>query len=62
MEDMKSFECCSFCLEIAMDAAYSDGFQTEDDEYVVIDDDTFNPVTILTEGDAGDILLEDDYE
>lgn len=24
------FDCCSICLEIAMDAAYSDGFTRED--------------------------------
>lgn len=27
----KSFEMCSICLEIALDAAYSDGFQRPDD-------------------------------
>lgn len=37
-EDMKNFECCSTCLEIAMDAAYSDGVHTEDDEFVIIED------------------------
>lgn len=40
-DDLKSFEPCSVCLEAAMDAAYSDGFLTEDDEFVIINDDTF---------------------
>lgn len=36
--DIKSFELCGTCLDIAMDAAYSNGFHTEDDEFVVLDE------------------------
>lgn len=30
---------CSTCLAEAMDAAYCDGFKTEDDEYIILEDD-----------------------
>lgn len=36
--DLDTYEPCSECLEIAMDAAYSQGYLTEDDEFVLIDD------------------------
>lgn len=36
--DTKAFEPCGTCLDIALDAAYSDGFHTEDDEFVVLDE------------------------
>lgn len=32
---------CSTCLAEAMDAAYCDGFQTEDDEYIILDDEDY---------------------
>lgn len=38
-EDIETFEPCSTCLDVIMDAAYSDGFLTEDDEYILIEDD-----------------------
>lgn len=58
-EDMRGYEPCAFCLEIAMDAAYCDGFTTEDDEFIIIDDDTFDAGKY---GDASDIPMfyEDD--
>lgn len=31
-KDIDTYEPCGTCLEIAMDAAYSDGFQYDDDE------------------------------
>lgn len=37
-EDMKAYEPCSYCLEAAMDAAYCDGFNIEEDDLVVIDE------------------------
>lgn len=40
-EELGTFEPCSTCLEIAMDAAYCDGFQTEDDEYIILDDEDY---------------------
>jgi hypothetical protein len=39
----KEFEPCGTCLEIAYEAAYGDGYDDSDDEFVVIesfDDDT----------------------
>lgn len=38
--DKKGFEPCSVCLEVAMDAAYSDGFVRPDeaDEVPIIED------------------------
>jgi hypothetical protein len=30
--DLGTFDLCTVCLEIALDAAYSDGFQYNDDE------------------------------
>lgn len=35
-KELEAYEPCSYCLEIAMDAAYSDGFQHDDDEYTVL--------------------------
>jgi hypothetical protein len=35
----KQFEPCTTCLEIAFDAAYCDGFDTEDDAFVLLDED-----------------------
>jgi len=32
------YEPCSTCLEIALDAAYSDGFIKDDDEYILLDE------------------------
>lgn len=48
-EDLGAFEPCTICLDIAMDAAYSDGFLTEDDEFIILDDDyTFPDISIDT--------------
>lgn len=42
-KDLDTFEPCSVCLEVIMDAAYADGFKTEDDEYIILGD--ADPVT-----------------
>ena len=41
-KDIGTFECCSVCLEISLDAAFSDGFSRpdEDDSFVIIEDNT----------------------
>lgn len=41
--DGKGYEPCSICMEIALDAAYCDGFVRSDDldEIEVLDGDTF---------------------
>lgn len=44
-EDLKGYEPCTICLDIAMDAAY--GQHTEDDEYIILDG---------FDGDASDII------
>lgn len=38
-EEIGTWEMCSSCLSISMDAAYCDGFKKEDDEFILIDDD-----------------------
>jgi hypothetical protein len=42
------YEPCSTCLEIALEAAYSAGFNTEDDEYVLLDEfnEDTDPLTV----------------
>jgi hypothetical protein len=42
------YEPCSTCLEIALDAAYSDGFITEDDEYILLNEfnEDTDPLTV----------------
>lgn len=32
-KELNDWELCGVCLDIAMDAAYSDGFQYDDDDY-----------------------------
>lgn len=32
-KELDDWELCGVCLDIAMDAAYSDGFQYDDDDY-----------------------------
>lgn len=46
-EDLKAYEPCTTCLDIALDAAYSDGYKTEDDEFVLLD----SSFDLNTEGD-----------
>lgn len=36
--DLDDWELCTTCLDISLDAAYSNGFLTEDDEFVIVDD------------------------
>lgn len=38
-KDLKAREPCSICLEIAMDAAYSQGYSYDEDHEVVLDAD-----------------------
>lgn len=35
-KDYQEWELCSICLEKALDAAFSDGFQNEDDDKLVL--------------------------
>lgn len=39
--EINNFEICTVCLDVALDAAYSNGFDPEDDMFVLIDDDIF---------------------
>lgn len=56
--DGQFFEPCGTCLEIAMDAAYSDSFQYEEDVVTILD--------TSFDGDASDIVYprtkDNDYE
>lgn len=38
-EQLRQFEPCPTCLEISIDAAYSDGFSRDDDSVEVLDGD-----------------------
>lgn len=37
-DDLKTYEPCTTCLDVAMDAAYSQGYKTEDDEFYIEED------------------------
>jgi len=53
--DGVSIDCCPFCLEIALDAAYCDGFVREDPyEEIELDEDVEVPEEV-------DILEVDNY-
>lgn len=39
-KEINNFECCGTCLEISLEAAFSDGFLKEDDDHVLIDNDS----------------------
>lgn len=41
-EDLKTYESCTTCLDIAMEAAYTGQFKTEDDVYELLEDDFDN--------------------
>lgn len=41
-DDLSNFELCTFCLDIALDAAYSNGFSIEDTETPLLDLDWDN--------------------
>lgn len=66
----RSFDCCAVCLEVAMDAAYCDGFVKEDP----LDDpeleeqfgngaaEILDPGTYRSTFDHGDYVDGDDYD
>lgn len=71
--ELKAYELCSICLEIAMDAAFSQGYQRPGDEIAVEIGDEFGDgivetldadvgVSGLQWGDASDIPGRDDYD
>lgn len=43
-DDLEDWELCSFCFEIAMDAAYSGEFRYDEDEFEFAVDDEFDLV------------------
>jgi hypothetical protein len=59
-KDLQAREPCSICLEIAMDAAYSDGFQYDEDHEVVVDSDfdDFSPSDWAFPRDSHEYLNE----
>ena len=73
-KDIDNYEPCSICLEAAMDAAFSQGFHRPDgselavevgDEFgdgIVETLDTDIGVSLVSWGDAGDIVEEYDYD
>lgn len=49
-DELQDWEICTTCLEISLEAAFSDGYQAEeDDSFVVLSDDLFY-------GDSSDIV------
>lgn len=71
--ELKAYEMCATCLEVAMDAAFSQGFTHPDDEIpeeigdefgdgIVETFDTDVSLSDYQEGDAGDIPGYDDYD
>lgn len=78
IQEIKTFDCCSVCLDIAMDAAYSGDFKRNEENIEELDDDiepefkfdgeveTLDMDTYqstLEGGDAYDIPWEgDDYD
>lgn len=72
-KELNDYEPCSTCLEIAMDAAFSQGYHRPDDEIAVEVGDEFgdgivetlDPETSVSDyqwGDATDIPGRDDYD
>lgn len=64
-KELQTWEPCSFCLEAAMDAAYSDGFQHDDDSGIILvgeesDDDRVEFVTFSDYRPLGHTLIEED--
>lgn len=41
-KELDTYEPCTVCLDIAMDAAYTSGWGDEDDKYVLLNDDPFD--------------------
>ena len=38
-DDLNDWELCGTCLDAAMDAAYSKGYDEDDDKFILLDDD-----------------------
>lgn len=49
--DIKTWEMCGVCLEIAYDAAYSDGFQHDDtsDGFILVGEELFDDDVMYTD-------------
>ena len=58
--DLEGFEMCTHCLDISLDAAYSNGYgrPDEDDSFVLLDDDDndnqYSMLDFLTKGSIRD--------
>lgn len=64
--DGKTYEPCAVCMEIIMDAAYSDGFTKDVDEEQILEDsgeiETLDPdIFVSTFNEHYVIEKEDDY-
>lgn len=64
-KEYNEWEVCSVCLEIALDAAYSDGFQNDDDDNVILvgeesDDDRVGFISYSDYRPLGHTLVGDD--
>lgn len=46
-EDLKTYEPCVTCLDIAMDAAYSQGYDYDEEEYTPVLDGEFDDEAVI---------------
>ena len=60
-DDLGTYEPCVTCLEVIMEAAYSDGFDTEDDEFIVLES-SFDEDTHSFGASQYNLDLGDDYD
>ncbi len=56
--DNKTFEPCATCMEIIMDAAYSDGFTRPVDEEFEVDEDTDKMVVKVIDKETGEMIRQ----
>lgn len=64
-KDYGTWEPCSFCLEAALDAAYTNGFQDQDDDSMILvgeesDDDRVEFVSFRDYKPLGGVQLDGD--
>jgi hypothetical protein len=57
-KELNDWELCTTCLEVAMDAAYSDGHSYDDTDllFVPLVDDTFDEGLSLTAHNDGELI------
>lgn len=54
-DDLQAFEMCTVCLDVALDAAYSNGFSTDDDKTYLDDGRDDDDIDVLLYGEPEDV-------